>query len=150
MIGALKILILNGPNLNMLGMREPDIYGSQTLEDIEKLCKTIAKDLGMVIDFRQSNHEGELVDWIQKAAVAKNIDGLVINAAAYTHTSIAIHDALKLLEVPIIEVHISNPKKREPFRQVSYIESLAAAVFAGHGPKGYEMALERLSSILSP
>ncbi len=149
-----KILILNGPNLNMLGVREPDIYGSKTLNDIETLCEQKARALDLQIDFRQSNHEGELVDWIQEAAPApgakpKAFDGLIINAGAYTHTSIAIHDALRLLAIPVIEVHLSNPKKREKFRRFSYIEPVAAAVFAGYKDAGYEMALEKLSSILT-
>jgi 3-dehydroquinate dehydratase-2 len=144
-----KILILNGPNLNMLGMREPEIYGYATLNDIETLCEKKARSLDLQIDFRQSNHEGALVDWIQEAAKGKVFDGLIINAAAYTHTSIAIHDALQLLSIPVIEVHLSNPKKREKFRRFSYIEPLAAIVIAGHKDKGYEMALEKLSSLLS-
>lgn len=134
-----KILILNGPNLNMLGVREPEIYGRQTLADIKVLCEETATAQGLEIDFRQSNHEGELVSWIQQAAGV--VDGLIVNAAAYTHTSIAIHDALKLLDVPIIEVHISDPKTREPFRHVSYIEPVACAVIAGRGAQGYAEAL---------
>ncbi len=141
-----KILILNGPNLNMLGTREPEIYGHQTLGDIEALCAKKAKPLGFDIDFRQSNHEGELVTWIQDAR--ESVRGVIINAAAYTHTSVAIHDALKLLDCPIIEVHLSNPKKREEFRHFSYIESVATAVIAGHGAVGYEMALEELEKVL--
>ncbi len=143
----MKILILNGPNLNMLGQREPEIYGTQTLDDIKDSCAKKAKELGFKIDFRQSNHEGELVDWIQEGACAK-FDGLVINAAAYTHTSVAIHDALKMLKIPVIEVHLSDPKKREAFRHFSYIEPLARAVIAGQGPEGYTRALERLVKIL--
>lgn len=139
-----RILILNGPNLNMLGQREPEIYGSQTLADIEALCREASQANGQDIDFRQSNHEGELVDWIQQEK--DNIDGLVINAAAYTHTSVAIHDALKLLNVPIIEVHLSNPKEREAFRHISYIEPVAAAVFAGHGADSYVKALAHLAA----
>jgi 3-dehydroquinate dehydratase-2 len=139
----LRILILNGPNLNMLGTREPEIYGHQTLDDIKGLCLEKAAALGWQIDFRQSNHEGELVDWIQEA-VGK-VDGLIINAAAYTHTSVAIHDALKLHTVPIIEVHLSNPKEREPFRHHSYIEPLATAIIAGKGAQGYVLALEALT-----
>lgn len=141
-----SILIINGPNLNMLGTREPEIYGSQTLSDVKKLCSESGKKLGFKIDFRQSNCEGEIVTWIQKAR--GKFDGLVINAAAYTHTSVAIHDALKLLSVPIIEVHISNPKEREAFRHHSYIEPLAAQVIAGHGARGYEMALDSLKGLL--
>ena len=140
------ILILNGPNLNMLGTREPEIYGADTLADIETACRKRAGGLGMDIDFRQSNHEGELVTWIQGAREA--IDGLVINAAAYTHTSIAIHDALRLIGVPIVEAHLSDPKKREPFRHHSYIEPLAAAVFAGLGTESYLKALDYLADSL--
>lgn len=143
-----KILILNGPNLNKLGEREPEIYGTETLNDIEGMSQKAAKGLGLEIEFRQSNHEGELVDWIQNAQ-SEYFKGLIINAAAYTHTSIAIHDALKLLHIPVIEVHLSNPKKREPFRHHSYIESVASAVFQGHGAKGYVMALKELKNILS-
>lgn len=142
-----KVLILNGPNLNMLGTREPEIYGSQTLKDIENLCTEKAKALKLKIDFRQSNHEGELVDWIQEAV--KNFDGVIINAGAYTHTSVAIHDALKLLKAPVVEVHISNPKEREAFRHHSYIEPLAAAVIAGKGPEGYIDALEAINRLLT-
>lgn len=141
-----RILVLSGPNLNMLGIREPEIYGHETLSDIHKMCEEKATALGFTIDCRQSNHEGDLVSWIQ--AGVGYINGLVINAAAYTHTSIAIHDALKLLSCPIIEVHISDPKKREPFRHFSYIEPLAAKVIAGHGAKGYGMALEALASLV--
>ncbi len=142
------ILILNGPNLNMLGKREPEIYGSDTLDDIRSLCEGKACALGLKIDFRQSNHEGELVSWIQEAADNKELKGLVINAAGYTHTSVAIHDALKLLSVPIIEVHISDPLIREEFRHNSYIEPLAAAVIKGHGSAGYPQALETLAAML--
>ncbi|MBI4031103.1 MAG: type II 3-dehydroquinate dehydratase [Proteobacteria bacterium] len=134
-----RILILNGPNLNMLGVREPEIYGTQTLVDIENLCRAKAKELGHEIDFRQSNHEGELVDWIQKARGAYG--GIIINAAAYTHTSVAIHDALKIFGGPVVEVHLSDPQTRDPFRHHSYITPLAAAVIAGKGPAGYEEAL---------
>lgn len=143
-----KILILNGPNLNMLGQREPEIYGTQTLADVEKLCRDKARTLGLEIEFRQSNHEGQLVDWIQE--VPGKFGGVIINAGAYTHTSVAIHDALKILSVPIIEVHLSNPKEREAFRHHSYIEPLAAAVIAGHGADGYAQALTKLSTLLNP
>lgn len=142
------ILILNGPNLNMLGKREPHIYGTQTLDDIESLCRETADLCGLDVDFRQSNSEGELVTWVQQSL--GRIHGLVINAAAYTHTSLALHDALKLFptDVPIVEVHLSNPKDREPFRHFSYIEPLAFAHYAGHGPKGYQMGLEALAERL--
>lgn len=138
-----KILILNGPNLNMLGQREPDIYGRQTLKDIETLCRATGKRLGQKIDFRQSNHEGALVTWIQQAL--GRFDAVVINAAAYTHTSVAIHDALKLLKVPVIEVHLSDPRTRESFRHHSYIEPVAAIGFAGFGAQSYVKALEYLA-----
>lgn len=140
------IYILNGPNLNMLGVREPDIYGTRTLEDIRHMCEEAAGRLGLDIDFRQSNHEGELVTWIQESR--SRAKGVIINAAAYTHTSIAIHDALKLTDCPIIELHLSNPKEREAFRHHSYIEPLAAAHIAGHGAKGYGMALEKMVELL--
>jgi 3-dehydroquinate dehydratase-2 len=142
----MKVLILNGPNLNMLGIREPEIYGDQTLDDIRGLCLEAAENLGQSLDFRQSNHEGELVTWIQEARGTFN--GVIINAAAYTHTSIAIHDALKLLDIPVIEVHLSNPKEREEFRHNSYIEPIAAEVIAGQGARGYVMALEKLKELL--
>ena len=141
-----KILILNGPNLNMLGLREPEIYGSNTLDDIKGMCLELGVEHDLHIDFRQSNHEGELVEWIQQARA--QADGVIINAAAYTHTSVAIHDALKLLECPIIEVHLSDPQKREAFRHVSYVEPLANKVFKGMGAQGYRSAIEELVNIL--
>ncbi len=144
---SIKVLILNGPNLNMLGQREPEIYGDQTLADIEKLCRDQAASLEMEIAFRQSNHEGELVTWIQDAV--DQIDGLVINAAGYTHTSVALHDALKLLSCPVIEVHLSDPQEREDFRHFSYIEPIAARVIKGQGAEGYAQALKALASIAS-
>lgn len=140
---AKNILIINGPNLNMLGQREPEIYGSETLSDIEDLCKDQAGTMDFTVQFKQSNHEGEIVTWIQQT-LTKEIDALMINAGAYTHTSIAIHDALKLLSIPIVEVHLSDPHKRESFRHVSYIESVAAKVFKGHGAKSYSLALNFL------
>jgi 3-dehydroquinate dehydratase-2 len=143
-----KILILNGPNLNMLGRREPEIYGHQTLGDIHELCLAEARKCGFDIDFRQSNHEGELVAWIQESL--GKVDAIVINAAAYTHTSVAIHDALKLHAAPVVEVHLSNPKEREDFRHLSYIEPLASAVFAGLGAASYVKALDYLSTVLVP
>lgn len=144
----MNILILNGPNLNLLGLREPEIYGHETLDDVKGMCLEKAQGLGLSVDFRQSNHEGELVDWVQEA-VTGDFAGLILNAAAYTHTSIALHDALKAVNIPIIEVHISNPKERENFRHFSYVEPLAAAVIAGQGAKGYGLALEKLSNILT-
>lgn len=138
-----KIFILNGPNLNLLGTREPEIYGHDTLDDVKKLCTIEAKKLGLQIDFRQSNHEGVLIDWIQEAI--HNAQAVIINAAAYTHTSIAIHDALKMLKCPIIEVHFSDPSTREKFRHMSYIEPLATKIIKGQGSKGYVQALEFLA-----
>ena len=139
-----KILILIGPNLNMLGRREPHIYGTTSLEETKVICENAAKKINFEIDFRQSNYEGELVTWIQEEI--DNIDGLIINAAAYTHTSIAIHDALKLLDCPIIEVHLSNPKEREAFRRISFIEPLAEHVITGKGVQGYIEALTFLAN----
>ena len=134
------ILLINGPNLNMLGVRDPALYGSDTLADIEGMCRDKGSQLGFEVVCRQSNHEGEIVTWIQQAR--GTIDGLIINAGAYTHTSLAIHDALELLGAPIVEVHITDPKKREPFRHHSYIEPLAALTIAGKGARGYIEALE--------
>ncbi len=143
-----KILILNGPNLNMLGQREPEIYGDQTLEDLNALCVLKAQELGMSTITKQSNHEGELVEWIQ-SCVNGDFKGLIVNAAAYTHTSIAIHDALKMLDIPIIEVHLSNPSEREEFRHHSFVEPLAAAVFKGQGSDGYTQAIAKLHEIIN-
>lgn len=141
-----KVLILNGPNLNCLGRREPEIYGRQTLEDINELCARKGEDIHLGVECRQSNHEGELITWIQNAE--PDFDGLIINAAGYTHTSVALHDALKMLKIPVIEVHLSDPKKREPFRHNSYIESVAAQTISGHGADGYTMALDVLKKLI--
>lgn len=138
-----SVFILNGPNLNLLGTREPDIYGSVTLQDIEALCAAKAKSLGLEIVFRQTNHEGELIDWIQEAGKTGN--GIILNAGAYTHTSVAIHDALKSIAVPVVEVHLSNIFAREPFRHHSYVSPTAYGIICGFGPKGYELALEALA-----
>ena len=142
-----KIFVLNGPNLNLLGTREPHIYGSDTLDDLRSLAQARAAALGLEIDFRQSNSEGELVDWIQEAK--ESADGIVINAGAYTHTSIAILDALVATELPVVEVHLSNLFKREAFRHHSYISPVAAGLITGFGPQGYPLALEAMSSILA-
>lgn len=139
-----KILILNGPNLNFLGIREPEIYGSETLSNIEEKCKDAGQKYNLDIIFKQSNHEGVLVDWIQEAHMSK-IEGVIINAAAYTHTSIAIHDALKILSCPIVEVHLSDPEKREDFRHHSYIAPLAQHIIKGQGTQGYLQAIEFLA-----
>jgi len=141
-----SVLILNGPNLNMLGVREPHIYGSMTLADLESACQERADQLGLAIDFRQSNHEGELVSWIQQARTQN--DGIIINAGAYTHTSVAIMDALILAELPVIEVHLSNIFKREPFRHHSYISGVAKGMICGFGPQGYLLALDAMLNIL--
>lgn len=142
------IFILLGPNLNMLGTREPHIYGHETMRDIEEMCRTEAEAYGFDIVFKQSNHEGDLVTWIQDAL--SEAKGVIINAGAYTHTSVAIYDALKMLEnaVSVVEVHHSNPKEREPFRHISYIEPHAFAHFAGHGARGYIMGMEALAERL--
>ena len=142
-----KVMILNGPNLNMLGVREPEIYGQHTLDDIKEMCGSRATQLGFDMDFRQSNNEGELVDWIQQA-FKEDYAALIINAAAYTHTSLAVHDALKLLTCPIIEVHLSDPKEREEFRHFSYVEFVATHSISGQGAEGYILALEKLKEVL--
>jgi 3-dehydroquinate dehydratase-2 len=130
----------------MLGVRDPSIYGSETMADIKAMCERDAKEFGFTIDFRQSNHEGELVTWIQEART--KVAGLIINAGAYTHTSLAIHDALELLDAPIIEVHHSDPEKREEFRHFSYISLLAAKVIKGKKAAGYREAIEFLSTLV--
>lgn len=144
---AKPIHILNGPNLNLLGTREPDIYGAATLEDIRTLCTEAASDLGCQIDFRQTNTEGELVTWIQDAA--ETAPGIVLNAAAYTHTSVAVLDALKTCTVPVVEVHLSNVYKREPFRHNSYVSPAATGVICGFGPHGYVLALEAIAKLIA-
>jgi 3-dehydroquinate dehydratase-2 len=141
-----NILILNGPNLNMLGVREPDIYGAKNLSAIALECEEHAGKLGFTIDFCQSNIEGELVTFIQEAH--GSCAGLIINGGAYAHTSIAIHDALRILEVPIIEVHISNTHKRESFRHHSYIAEVAQGVICGFGGHGYILALDAMKAFL--
>lgn len=141
-----KIMILNGPNLNLLGVRQPEVYGHATLDDIGTDCRALGETLGFEIDFRQSNTEGELVDWIQEARTT--CAGVIINAAAYTHTSVAILDALLAVDVPIIEVHLSNIHQREEFRHHSYISKAALGVIVGLGAYGYELALHALSKQL--
>jgi 3-dehydroquinate dehydratase II len=140
------VLVLNGPNLNMLGKRQPKIYGRETLADVEKACRAEAARLGLAIEFAQSSHEGVLVDLIQ-AARDKN-SAIVINAGAYTHTSVALLDALNAAELPTVEVHISNIYKRESFRHHSYISPAAVGVIAGLGTQGYLMALQALARLL--
>ena len=141
-----KIMVLNGPNLNILGLREPDIYGRQTLDDIRTRLSAEARALGLKLDFRQSNSEGELVGWIQSAR--QGVAGLILNAGAYTHTSIAVLDALRALDVPIVEVHLSNVYRRESFRHVSYVAKAATGVIAGFGAESYSLALQALAHII--
>jgi 3-dehydroquinate dehydratase II len=137
---SVSIYCLNGPNLNLLGEREPAIYGKGTLSDLEKLSQDAALALGATLVFRQSNHEGELVDWVQEAR--RQAQGLVINAGGYTHTSVALHDALKVLTIPVVEVHLSNPGIREDFRHKSLVSPTASGLIAGFGPLGYRLAIE--------
>jgi 3-dehydroquinate dehydratase-2 len=139
------VFVLNGPNLNMLGKREPGIYGGKTLKDVEDECAAAGKELGLTIDFRQSNHEGVLIDWIHEAG--DKAIGVAINAGAYTHTSIALHDAIKAVSVPVIELHISNVHAREEFRHHSMIAPAAKGVICGFGTVSYILALHALKSI---
>ena len=141
------IFVLNGPNLNMLGLREPAIYGSDTLKDVETRCAARGKALGFAIEFRQSNIEGELVNWIHEARTAAS--GIAINAGAYTHTSVALHDALKAADVPAVEVHLSNVHKREAFRHHSFIAPAVNGVICGFGVNSYELAITALATIIT-
>jgi len=138
--------VINGPNLNLLGRREPEIYGSTSLADIQTAMKARAVELGVKVEFRQSNHEGVLVDWVQEAG--ETAAGLIINPGAYTHTSIALHDALKAVSIPKIELHISNVHAREAFRRHSFVSPAVDAVICGLGPAGYVTALDALSRLL--
>jgi len=138
------VLILNGPNLNMLGQRQPEVYGHTTLDDISDMCIKTAENKGWSVDFRQSNSEADLITWIQQA---RGTADAVINPAAYTHTSIAIMDALLLLDVPVIEVHLSNIHQREEFRHISYVSKVAKGVIAGFGAQGYLLALNALETM---
>ncbi len=142
----MKVLVINGPNINMLGIREPDVYGAETFNSLEEFIKESATSLGISVSLFQSNHEGEIVDIIQAAYGI--YDGIVINPAAYTHTSVAILDALKAVGIPTVEVHISDISKREPFRQFSYVSLVAKKTICGHGFNGYKMALEYLKKII--
>ena len=145
-MAAATILVLNGPNLNLLGVREPATYGRDTLADIEEGCLERAAELDLAVDFRQSNHEGQLVDWIQEAR--ETADGIILNAGAYTHTSIAILDALRASEVPIIEVHLSNIHRRESYRRHSYVSEAAQGMICGFGAQGYLLALEAMAQLI--
>jgi 3-dehydroquinate dehydratase-2 len=144
---AKTIYVLNGPNLNLLGTRQPHIYGTATLADVEKLCRTTAKQYGFAIVFRQSNHEGQIVDWINRAR-AEKAAGLIINPAGYTTTSVAILDALLAMEAPVAEVHISNIHAREEFRRHSYVSKAARAVICGFGIEGYALAIAGVASLI--
>lgn len=139
------IYVLNGPNLNALGKREPGIYGGKTLADIETDCKTVGSDLGFSVDFRQSNHEGVLVDWLHEAG--DRAAGVAINPGAYGHTSIALHDAIRAISIPVVEVHISNIHAREEFRHKSMIAPAAKGMICGFGPHSYILALHALKNI---
>lgn len=143
MARAPKILVLNGPNLNLLGTREPEVYGRATLADIEAACRERAAERGLEVELRQSNHEGELIGWIQEAR--GRFQAIVLNAGAYTHTSVAILDALAAVELPVVEVHLSNPQRREAFRHHSYVARAAVGSICGFGPEGYLLALDALA-----
>ena len=137
------ILVLNGPNLNLLGTRQPEVYGHTTLADVEEMCRKKAKALGITVDCRQSNYEGQFVDWIQE--YKGKFDGILYNPGAYTHTSVAIHDAIAGVEAKVVEVHVSNIHQRESFRHPSYVSLVAVGVIAGLGVIGYELGLEALA-----
>ena len=143
-----RILVLNGPNLNVLGRREPEIYGDRTLTEIEAACRDHASALGLAVEMRQSNHEGELVDWIQQAA--GTFAGIILNPAAYTHTSLAIPDALKFTGLPVIELHLSNIFRREPFRHRSFVSPVAQGMICGFGGDGYLLALDAMARLIRP
>ena len=144
---AKPVFVLNGPNLNMLGVREPEIYGRETLDDVRKKAEARARTLGISVDFRQSNVEGELIGWVQEAR--GKASGIVLNAGSLTHTSIGLLDALSAAEVPVIEVHLSNIFRRESFRQHSYVSLAAKGVICGLGSKGYELALEAMADLIA-
>ena len=140
------VFVLNGPNLNLLGVRDPSIYGRDTLGDIEERCAARAAALDLELDFRQTNHEGQLVDWIQEAR--ESADGIILNAGALTHTSVALLDALSAAELPVIEVHLSNIFRRESFRHHSYVSLAASGVICGLGAQGYELALDAIAHLI--
>jgi 3-dehydroquinate dehydratase-2 len=140
------VFLLNGPNLNLLGEREPEVYGRETLADIETRATAEAGRLGLLLDFRQTNHEGVLIDWVHEAG--KRAAGLIVNPGAYTHTSIALHDALKAVRIPKIELHLSNIHAREPFRRTSYVSPAVDALIAGLGSEGYLLALDAMNRLI--
>ena len=141
------VLVLNGPNLNMLGVRQPEIYGRETLGDIEVACKERAGELDVAVEFRQSNYEGELIEWIHEAR--DNADGIIINPAGLTHTSVALRDSLLVAELPVIEVHLSNIYRRETFRHTSYVSAAAHGVICGFGSHGYVLALAAMARLIA-
>ena len=145
-----RVLVLNGPNLNLLGTREPDVYGAATLDDVLELCQAEARRWGLAVEARQSNHEGVLVDWLQEAGqahAAGDLAGAVLNAGAYTHTSVALRDAIAGTALPVVEVHVSNVHAREPFRHGSYLSAVAAGVVVGFGVHGYALAVAGLARL---
>jgi 3-dehydroquinate dehydratase II len=142
------IHVLNGPNLNLLGVREPAVYGRETLADVQAACEAAAAGLGLVVRFAQSNHEGQLIDWVHEARTAAV--GIVINPGGLTHTSVSLMDALAASELPVIEVHLSNIHRRESFRHLSYVSRVAAGVICGLGPHGYVLALEAMARLVQP
>ncbi len=144
---ARKVFILNGPNLNLLGRREPGIYGAKSLDDIADDCRSLGTEIGLDVDFRQSNHEGVLVDWLQEAH--DSADGVVFNPAAYGHRSIALHDAIRSIDVPVVELHLSNIHAREPFRHTTMTAPVSTGVICGFGPSGYLLALRALADVIN-
>ncbi len=144
-MSASSLLVLNGPNLNLLGTRQPETYGTATLADVEQLAAQTAERFGMSVECRQSNHEGQLIDWIHEARGRHA--GIVLNPGAYSHTSVAIRDAISSVELPVVEVHLSNIHAREPFRHHSYVSAVAAAVLCGTGVQGYAYAVEHLARL---
>ncbi|WP_322046298.1 type II 3-dehydroquinate dehydratase [Paraburkholderia sp. J67] len=142
-----SVLVLNGPNLNLLGTREPAVYGSETLDDVARMCREAGQRLNLEIDFRQSNAEHQLIDWLHESRTT--VDGIVINPAAYTHTSVALADALSAIAKPVIEVHISNVHQREAFRHHSFVSAVASGIIVGCGTQGYVLALERMATLLA-
>ena len=147
MSAAANILVINGPNLNMLGLRQPEVYGSESLSDVETRCLKKGQELGLEVSCKQSNIEGDIVTWIQEAR--ESFDGIILNAGAYTHTSVAIHDAILSSETPVIEVHLSNIHAREEFRHHSFISPVAVGMICGFGSYGYDMALDAIKTHLS-
>jgi 3-dehydroquinate dehydratase-2 len=144
---AKPVFVLNGPNLNLLGIREPEIYGRETLDDVRKATEARAKAVGLSVEFRQSNHEGDLIGWIQEARMAAS--GIILNAGGLTHTSVGILDALSAAELPVIEVHLSNIFRRESFRHHSYVSMAAKGVICGLGVQGYELAIEAMAKLVA-